>query len=62
VVTVVERVWRKNFADIARAIPASWLFTDEDGLMWIHPEHADEAVVRQHHELALVGFAKGWMP
>lgn len=58
----VERVWRKNFSDAADAIPTSWLYTDEDGLMWIYPDYADTAVAQLYRNLAIVGFAKGWMP
>jgi hypothetical protein len=62
VVDSVEHVWRQNFADSARAIPSSWVLTDEDGLTWIYPEYADRAAARLHRDLALVGYAKGWMP
>jgi hypothetical protein len=55
-------VWRKNFSDAADAIPTSWLYTDKDGLMWIYPDYADMAVAQLYRNLAIVGFAKGWMP
>jgi hypothetical protein len=61
-VDTVERVWRKNFADAAVAIPSSWLLTDEDGLMWINSDYSDTPLVRIYRSLTIVGYAKGWMP
>lgn len=57
----VEQVWLKNFNQVAEAIPESWRITVEDGTEWILPQYADEQLVRLHHELALVGFANGWL-
>jgi hypothetical protein len=56
-----HEVWLRNFEQVADAIPGSWRVTDPDGLQWIRSEHASDEIVRLHRELALVGFANGWL-
>lgn len=56
-----HEVWLRNFEQVADAIPESWRTVDPAGLEWIRPVHSGELIVKMHRELALVGFANGWL-
>lgn len=61
-----ERRWRIDFVNAHDAIPESWLVhgKDDDGEdgTCINPDHRDDPVIKAYKSLALVGFARGWMP
>lgn len=59
--SAVERVWRKDFNNVTKAIHESWIQTLEDGSQWIRPEHTEEVAVQLQRKLAIVGYARGWM-
>lgn len=59
--SAVQKRWQLNFANAANAIPREWLVTI-DGRQWITHERTTEPIVQLYKRLALVGFARGWMP
>lgn len=58
----IERVWRRDFNNVTKNIHKSWILTLDDGSQWIRPEHADKPSIQLQKKLALVGYARGWMP
>jgi hypothetical protein len=58
----IERVWHRDFNNVTKSIPESWILTLDDGSQFIRPEHTQEPRVQLLQKLATVGYARGWMP
>lgn len=55
-----KNVWMKQHLEVSARMPDAWIMVIE-GQTYIHPDHANEPLVRLHLDLVSVGYANGWI-